>query len=155
MESRTYIKNIKSSPKKLRFLLAEIKRLNPGEAMDYLAYMPNKSAKVFYKVIKSALTNAKNTLKADQRSLRFKLLTVEEGQKLKRYKPGGKGMVRPILRRFSHIKIILDTKVPKSVEKVNKKELKVEEKSKESKMSNVKNKIQNSNLKSKKRDKKI
>lgn len=108
MESRTYIKNVRISPKKLRFLLPAIRRLNPQETLDYLFYTSKKGAKIFYKAIKSALANAKNTLKTNEDLLRFKLLAVEEGHKLKRYRPGGRGTVKPIIRRMSNIKIILE-----------------------------------------------
>ncbi|MCR4312671.1 MAG: uL22 family ribosomal protein, partial [Candidatus Roizmanbacteria bacterium] len=46
----------------------------------------------------------------------FKLLSVEQGQKLKRYKPGSRGNAKPINRRMSHIKIILEAKVEKKTE---------------------------------------
>ncbi len=108
MESRTYIKNIRISPKKLRFLLPEIKKMKPVEALDYLFYTPKKTAKIFYKAIKSALNNAKNVLKTDEGFLKFKLLTVEEGSRLKRYRPGGRGTVKPIVKRMAHIRIILE-----------------------------------------------
>jgi len=108
MESKTYIKNIKISPKKLRFLLPAIKKLTPVQALNNLMYTPKKAARFFYTAIKSAVNNAKNTLKTNEDLLKFKLLTVEEGQKLKRFKPGGRGTAKIILRRFSHIKIILE-----------------------------------------------
>lgn len=121
MESQTYIKNAKISPKKLRFLLPAIKKLKPVLALDYLFYTRKKAAKIFYKSIASAISNAKSILKVDPELLEFKLLTIEEGQKLKRFKPGGRGGVKPIKRRFSHIKIILAAK-SQPIEK-NKKEL--------------------------------
>jgi len=119
MESKTYIKNIKISPKKLRFLLPAIKKLTPSQSLSHLLYSPKKGARFFYAAIKSAINNAKNTLKTNEDLLKFKLLTVEEGQKLKRFKPGGRGTPRVILRRFSHIKIILEaaTLLKKPVEK--------------------------------------
>jgi large subunit ribosomal protein L22 len=119
MESKTYIKNIKISPKKLRFLLPAIKKQTPAKALNYLMYTPKKGARLFYAAIKSAINNAKNTLKTNEDLLKFKLLTVEEGQKLKRFKPGGRGTAKIILRRFSHIKIILEapTLLKKTVEK--------------------------------------
>lgn len=119
MEVRTYIKNVKISPKKLRFLLPAVKKLKPVEAIDYLFYTPKKGAKILYKAIQSALANAKNRLKTDENLLKFKLLTVEEGQKLKRFRPGGRGTVKPIVRRFSHIKIVLEANSKKN--QVNKK----------------------------------
>lgn len=106
MEVKAYIKNLKISPKKLRFLLPQIKEMSPREALDYLAYLPKKGAKIFYKAIKSALSNAKN-LNISEDRLKFKTFLVEEGIKLKRYRPGGKGMVKTIKRRYSHVKIIL------------------------------------------------
>ena len=107
MESLSYFKNIRVSPKKMRFMLVEIKKLQPQEALDYLMYSPRRTAKVYYKAIRSAIENAKNTLKVSPDVLQFKLLTIEQGPALKRYQPGGRGTVRPIKKRFSHIKIIL------------------------------------------------
>src|SRR3989344_2485835 len=113
MESTTYSQNLKISPKKLRFLLPGIKKLKPFEALDYLMYTPRKSADIFFKVIKSAINNAKNVLKVDEKTLIFKHLNIEQGRKLKRMKPGGRGTAKPILRRYAHIKIILEAVEPK------------------------------------------
>lgn len=129
MEAKTYIKNLKISPKKLRFLLPEIKKLKPVEAMDYLLYTQKRSAKVLAKVIKSAVSNAKNVLQADEKSLAFKLFTVEQGQRLKRFRAGGRGTVKPILRRFSHVKIILEAEEPKT-EKIRNPKTEIRNKSK-------------------------
>ncbi len=117
MESKTYNKNLKIAPKKLRFLLPEIKKLKPVDALDYLKYTPRKSAGIFYKVIKSALNNAKNVLKVEETTLKFKFISVGQGQKLKRFRHGGRGAVKPILRRFSHIKITLEAEKPKEADK--------------------------------------
>ncbi len=110
MESNTVIKNVRISPKKLRFLLPELKKLTPQKALDYLFYTPKKGAKILYSAIKTAINNAKIALKTDDNLLKFKVLAIEEGIKLKRYRPGGRGTVRPYKRRFSHIKIVLEKK---------------------------------------------
>jgi len=107
MESTTYIKNIKTSPKKLRFLLPEIKKYQPAECLNYLFYNNKKVAKIFYQAIKSAINNAKNTLKVTDNLLKFKVLTIEEGQRLKRYRAGSRGSANPIKKRTAHIKITL------------------------------------------------
>lgn len=107
MESKTVIKNVRISPKKLRFLLKEVKKLTPKQALDYLYYTPKKGAKLLYQAIKSAINNAKNYLKVDEDLLKFKVLAVDEGIKLKRYRPGGRGTVKPYKRRFSHITMVL------------------------------------------------
>ncbi len=121
MESRTYIKNLKTSPKKLRFLLPAVKKLKPVDALDYLLYTPKKTAKIYYKAIKSAITNVKKVLNVDENNLEFSLLTIEEGQKLKRFRSGGRGGVKPFVRRFSHMKIILKAAEKKEIKVKNKK----------------------------------
>ncbi len=115
MEWTAYIKNLRISPKKLRFLLGDIKKRKPSEVLDYLFYTPTKSAKVFYKAIKSAIDNAKNNLKLNENDLVFKTLIVEEGHKLRRFRAGGRGMAKRIIRRYSHIKIVLKSTQNKKV----------------------------------------
>lgn len=112
MESKATFKNIKISPKKLRMLLPEIKRVSPEQALDYLYNTPKKGAKLLYKAIKSAISNAKTTLKVDGRLLKFKVLSVDQGQSLKRFRPGGRGTAKPIKRRFSHITVVLIAEEP-------------------------------------------
>jgi len=107
MEAKAYIKNVKISPKKLRFLIDAVKKMDPYKALDHLYYTPTKSAKILYKAVKSAVDNAKNISK-DVENLKFKKLLIEEGRKLKRFRAGGRGTAKPILRRFSHIQVILE-----------------------------------------------
>lgn len=131
MEVKADFKNLKITPKKLRLLLPEIKKLTPIQSLDYLYYSPKKGAKIFYKAIKSAINNAKNNFKISDDLLKFKVLTVNEGQKLKRFKPGGRGTVKPFKKRFSHIKIVLtaeekkEIKQPDTTKKAVDKKLKV------------------------------
>lgn len=130
-ESLTYLKNLKISPKKLRFYLASVKKMKPNESLKFLFYGKQKANAILYKSIKSAVDNAVLTLKTSPDLLRFKLLTIEEGYKLKRYKPGSRGNMKPIKRRMSHIKIILVAREnEKSAVKVEdvKKEVKTETK---------------------------
>ncbi len=118
MESVTYQKNLKVSPKKLRMIRNNIFKMSPKEALDYLLYAPTKPAKTYYKVLNSAIQNAVNSLKVQADMLQFKLLTIEEGRKLSRFKAGSKGMAKPIVRRYSHIKVVLVEKAqPKKEEK--------------------------------------
>ena len=129
METTTISKNLKISPKKMRFLLLEIKKLKPVDALDYLMYTSKKPAEIFYDVIKSAINNGKNVLKVDEKMLRFKHLSIEEGQKLKRFRAGGRGTTRPILIRFAHVKIILEAEEPK-LEKIRNPKSEIRNKSK-------------------------
>lgn len=110
MEIKAFQKNAKISPKKTRFLLASIRKMSPEQAVDALYYMPHKSAKILRAVIKSALANASNTLKIDSNLLQFKSLSVDQGNKLKRFRAGGRGTAKPYVHQLAHISVILETK---------------------------------------------
>lgn len=110
MEAQAYIKNVRVTPKKLRFLLSEVKKLSPQGAMDKLLYVEQKPARILRKAIQSAVTNAKAVLKVDEGALTFKTLTVEQGNRMKRYKAGGRGTAKPFVRQFAHIKVVLIAK---------------------------------------------
>ena len=110
MESKTYFINLPVSPKKARFYLPAIKKLKPIDSLDYLFYEGTDASEILYKAIKSAISSARQILKVEDNLLNFKLLSVEQGQKLKRYRPGSRGNAKPINRRMSHIKIILEVK---------------------------------------------
>lgn len=112
MESLTYIKNIKSTPKKLRMLRDLLFVMKPQDTLDYLKYDTSKPSKIYFKAIHSAIANASQTLNVSADMLKFKLLTIEEGRTLKRHHAGSKGMAKPILKKFSHIKIVLVSDMP-------------------------------------------
>lgn len=117
-EFQVYIKNVKISPKKLRFLLKEMKKQSPVQAVHTLMYTQKKGAVFLRKAISSALSNAKNTMNIDAGLLQFKSVAVEEGLRLKRFRAGSKGMAKPYKHEYSHIKMVLTTgeKIAKSVE---------------------------------------
>jgi large subunit ribosomal protein L22 len=134
MESTTIVKNVRISPKKLRFLLKEVKKLGPKEVLPYLLYTPKKGAKILHKAIKSAINNAKNYLKIAEEELKFKVIAIDEGLKLRRYQPGGRGTVKPYKKRFSHIKIVLVGKESKvNPDRGDKKQKEVSDEKKETK----------------------
>lgn len=116
METKAYFVNLPVSPKKARFYLPAIKKLKPAESLEFLMYENTDASEILYKAIKSAISSARQILKVEDNLLNFKLLSVEQGQKLKRYKPGSRGNAKPINRRMSHIKIILEAKVEKKTE---------------------------------------
>jgi len=76
MVAKVYIKNVPISPKKMRFLLAEIKKLGPVEAMRVLKFSPKKGANFFWKAIKSAFDNQQSLTKMDPNLVEFKTLTI-------------------------------------------------------------------------------
>lgn len=136
MEAKASVTDVHSTPKKLRTLLMDVKKMSPVKAMDHLLYSPKKSAKILYKVIKSAVDNAKATLQIDANLLEFKILKVDQGHALRRYNPGSRGNAKPYRKQFSHIDVVVAVKgqtvkkgaVKKEVAAVEKTEKPVEKK---------------------------
>jgi large subunit ribosomal protein L22 len=118
MEAKASVTDVHSTPKKLRTLLMDVKKMSPVKAMDHLFYSPKKSANILYKVIKSAVDNAKATLQIDANLLEFKILKVDQGHALRRYNPGSRGNAKPYRKQFSHIQVVVGVKAVKSVKPV-------------------------------------
>ena len=110
MEAKASVTDVHSTAKKLRTLLMDVKKMTPVKAMDHLLYSPKKSANILYKVIKSAVDNAKATLQIDAHLLEFKLLKVDQGHALKRYNPGSRGNAKPYRKQFAHINVVVGPK---------------------------------------------
>ncbi len=109
MESLTYFKNQRITPRKYREVVKIVKGMQPVQAMNTLKVTNKKAARSLAQILKSAITNATTTLKVSDDMLQFKLFTVEEGNRLKRYRAVSRGMARAFNRRMSHIKVILRT----------------------------------------------
>ena len=113
MEFRAEYKNAKVSPKKARDVAREIQGMQVSEAINTLTFTPRKAARLLNKTLKSAVANATNI--SDEKSeidvnieeLRVKEAVVNDGRTLKRYKPRARGSAGAILKRQSHITIII------------------------------------------------
>ncbi len=75
--------------------------------MESLRFVNKSAARPLSKVIKSAISNATNNNKLDEKKLIIKEIIVDEGPRLKRYIPRSRGMAHPILKRTSHIKVVV------------------------------------------------
>lgn len=111
------------SPKKIRPVADLAKKMKPREAIEKLPFVGKKAAIFVVKVIKTALANAKNKGLSEDK-LYFKEIQITEGPRLKRGRPVSKGRWHPIIKRMSHIRIVLGT------EENSEKEVKKEEKQK-------------------------
>jgi large subunit ribosomal protein L22 len=126
MEVRSIYKYARISPFKVREVTREIQGLPVSAALDVLAFTPKKAAFLINKTLKSAIANAENNanLKAD--GLVVKEAVVGEGPTFKRMTPRARGSGSRILKRTSHIRIVLTDEVP---EKAKASAEKTEEKS--------------------------
>lgn len=83
-----------------------------GRAVQTLACSQRKGAVLMLKTLKSAIANAENNAKLDADKLYVRDAAVEQGPAMKRFWPRSRGMVSPVLRRMSHIRIVLTDENP-------------------------------------------
>lgn len=94
------------SPRKIRLVVDMIKKMSPAEAVEKLPFIRKRAAEPLAKVIKSAMAAARNQGVADG-DLRFKEIQVGEGPRLKRGIAVSRGQWHPIVKRMSHIRVVL------------------------------------------------
>lgn len=108
MEIRAKLSYARISPRKMRLVTNLCKGLPITEARNQLTFSSKKGAKFLIKLLDSALANAKNKGGIDTESLYVKNAYVDCGPTMKRYLPRSMGRATPILKRMSHVTIILD-----------------------------------------------
>ncbi len=99
-----------SAQKSVRVIdLVQKKYVN--EALNNLAFMPNKPARIIEKLIKSAVANAQNVDKnVDAKRLYVKELRIGKGPHLRRFQPKAMGRAGRILKPLSHFTVVLEEK---------------------------------------------
>ena len=107
MESRATLKFIRISPRKARLVARNVNGLPVEDALNLLRFTPKKAAEIIYKVLYSAVANAQQ-IGADVDSLQVKQVVVSDGPTWKRIKPRSMGRANRILKRTSHITVILE-----------------------------------------------
>lgn len=108
MEVSAQLNNLRISPRKVRLVSKFLKGMDVMIAKGQLNHLAKRSARPISKLLDSAVANAQNNFGLVKDNLFIKEMIVNEGRKLKRFKPKGFGMASPIEKKTSHIKIILD-----------------------------------------------
>lgn len=98
---------VRISPTKLMDIARILKGRKVGEGRDLLRFIPRKSARLIGRTLGSAIANAENNFSVAIEDLRIENVLIEEGSRLKRQIPASRGSAHPILKRTSHIKVIL------------------------------------------------
>jgi large subunit ribosomal protein L22 len=101
-------KYIRISPRKVKIVLDLIRGKKADEALAILMYTPKAAAPVVEKLLASAIANAENNLGMDRESLYVAETFANEGPTMKRYWARSHGRADQILKRTSHITVILD-----------------------------------------------
>lgn len=110
MEAKAIAKFIRISPRKARLVAENIKGLPVEDAINVLRFTPKKAARILNKVLHSAVANAEQLPGVDIDSLRVKNVVVNEGPTLKRIMPRAMGRAYRILKRTSHITVVVEEK---------------------------------------------
>jgi len=108
MEIKAVAKYIRVSPRKIRLLVREIRGKKVEEALNLLAFAPQKGAPILRKLLNSAIANAGQNPDTDVDSLFIKYIFADGGPTLKRFRPRAMGRATRIRKRTSHLTIILD-----------------------------------------------
>ena len=107
MEAKAVAKYIRIAPRKIRVVMDLIRGKNIGEAFAILKYTPKVGADVIEKVLKSAVANAENNLELDRDSLYVSECYCGPGPTLKRFQPRAQGRAFSIMKRTTHITVVV------------------------------------------------
>lgn len=134
MEIVTTQKYIRMSPKKMRPVAELIKKMPPYKAVETLPFIGKDAAPILAKVLKTALAIA-GERGISKETLFIKEIQIGEGPRLKRGTPISRGRWHPILKRMSHIRVVLATRNDQGKKLINNKQ----KKKMLGKLSNLKN----------------
>jgi large subunit ribosomal protein L22 len=107
MEVRAVAKFVRISPQKVRNLIDAVKGKPVEEGLNLIKFMPQKAASIVEKTIRSAVANADQIPDMDVDSLVIQNITADQGPTLKRFRARARGRGTRILKRTSHITVIL------------------------------------------------
>lgn len=110
MEAKATAKFIRISARKARLVAANINGRPVEDALNILKFTPKKSAKILSKVLYSAIANAEQLPGVDVDSLVVDQVLVNEGPTWKRIMPRAMGRAYRILKRTSHITVVVKEK---------------------------------------------
>ena len=109
-EARAVAKSIRMSPRKARLVVDLIRGKKVGEAVGILHGTMSTTTESILKVLNSAVANADHNYSMDVNSLYVKEIYINEGATLKRMRARAKGSGNRILKRTSHIKVVVAEK---------------------------------------------
>ncbi|MDR2909703.1 MAG: 50S ribosomal protein L22 [Oscillospiraceae bacterium] len=107
MEARAYLKYARISPRKVQIVLDLIRNKPVDLAEAILKHTPKAASEPVFKLLKSAAANAENNHEMDPERLYVAECFVSPGPTLKRIRPVSKGRAYRILKRTSHVTMVL------------------------------------------------
>ena len=125
MQSKATLRYLRIAPRKVRLVAETIRGRKVGEAQAILRSTTKSGAEHLQKTLGAAIASAKNNFEMQEDNLYIAKVAVDEGPKLKRFRPRARGRAYPIQKKTSHITLILDELV-ESVPQAKVKDKKVE-----------------------------
>ena len=107
MEVKAIAKDTGISAQKIRPLVDMVRGRKVDEALNLLKFAPSPLARVVAKVVKSAAANAENNFQMTPSDLRIVNILADEARSMKRFRPRAKGRASRIIKRSSHITVIV------------------------------------------------
>ena len=110
-EVRAIAKYVRTSPRKAGKICDLVRGKSVDEAMAILKFLPNNSADIISKVVKSAAANAENNFNMDPKKLYISKVWANQGPTLKRFRPRAQGRATAIRKRTSHIEVFVQERI--------------------------------------------
>lgn len=110
MEIKAVARYVRISSQKVRKIIDVIKGKPVEVGLDMLKFMPHKASAIVEKIIRSAVANADQNHEIDVDSLVIRNVIADQGPTLKRFKARARGRGTRILKRSSHITVVLAEK---------------------------------------------
>ncbi len=114
-QAQAVAKFIRVPPRKARLVMDAVRGRYCTEALAFLGFIPNRAAGYISKVLTSAVANAANNHGLNPDHLRLIEARVDEGPRMKRVQPRAQGRAYRILKRTSHITVIVEEVGPRPV----------------------------------------
>jgi large subunit ribosomal protein L22 len=103
-------RHVRMSPTKVRRVVDVVRGLDVTDALAVLRFAPQAASGPVYKVVASAAANAEQTESLRSEQLYISQAFVDEGVTLRRIRPRAKGSASRILKRASHITVVVEPK---------------------------------------------
>jgi len=121
--SKAALNNCPTSPRKMRLVTEMISGMDVNKALDVLKFSPQEASRKVEKLLLSAIANwqSKNEgVRIEDSNLYVKLINVDGGRIMKRFRPAPRGSGNRIRKRSNHVTLVLDSKVKEEIKKTSK-----------------------------------
>ena len=119
MEAVSKLKNVPTSPRKMRMVADLIRGKKVNKALSLLKYEPKEGAARLEKLLLSAISNwqiVNEDARLEDADLYIKSITVDGGKILKRFRPAPQGRAHRIRKRSNHVTLIIDSSIAQQIE---------------------------------------